>query len=260
MRFGVVIFPGSNCDRDCLYVMTDVLGQEAIPIWHRDSDLTDVDAIILPGGFSYGDYLRSGALASHSPVMQAVMEFAARGGLVLGICNGFQILLECGLLPGAMRRNMSLRFRCHPTYLRVETVDTPFTSRYLPGQVVQIPIAHGEGNYYIDAAGLDELVAHDQIVFRYCDSNGNLTDSANPNGSTAHIAGICNRERNVLGMMPHPERSSETLLGSADGRLIFTSMLDFLQKGNTQVAQQRLAAVQTRTESVDVKAQTPIAG
>jgi phosphoribosylformylglycinamidine synthase len=223
MKFGVVVFPGSNCDHDAYHVISKVIGQPVDFIWHRSTHLNGFDAVILPGGFSYGDYLRAGAIARFSPIMQAVTEFAARGGLVLGICNGFQILCESGLLPGALMRNRGLKFICKFVNLRVEATETPFTYLYKPGQVISIPIAHGEGNYYCDPETLEELEREDRIIFRYCDEHGELTDEANPNGSLDNIAGICNRDRNVLGMMPHPERASEEILGSSDGRTLFQS-------------------------------------
>jgi len=230
MRFGVVVFPGSNCDHDAFHVLSTVLGQPTDSIWHESADLGCFDAVVLPGGFAYGDYLRTGAIASHAPVMQAVKQFAARGGLVLGICNGFQILLEAGLLPGAMLRNRRLKFLCRDVHLRVETTTTPFTSACQAGQVLRLPIAHMEGNYFCDADTLAALERNGQIVFRYATPAGEVVDSeeANPNGALANIAGICNAERNVLGLMPHPERASEPLLGSADGRLIFESMISSL--------------------------------
>jgi len=227
LKFGVVVFPGSNCDADCHYVVGDVLGQPVEYIWHESQDLSGLDCVILPGGFSYGDYLRTGAIARFSPVMRAVERFAGAGGLVLGICNGFQILLEAGLLPGAMRKNESLRFQCHDTYLRVENASTPFTQKLKPGQVLKIPIAHSDGNYYADERTFRELEEKGQIVFRYCDPEGRVTRAANPNGSLGNVAGLINREGNVLGMMPHPERAAEHQLGSADGRLIFESILAF---------------------------------
>ncbi len=228
MRFAVVVFPGSNCDVDCYRALADVMGQEADYVWHRETDLSRYDCVVLPGGFSYGDYLRAGAIAGQSPVMEAVRKFAARGGLVLGICNGFQILLEAGLLPGAMRRNESLRFECGDVYLRVER-ETPFTHSLGEGDVLRLPIAHAEGNYFIEPEGLEDLEAHDQIVFRYCDSRGRITPAANPNGSVANVAGVCNRRGNVLGMMPHPERYVEAVLGGEDGRLLFGSAISFLR-------------------------------
>jgi phosphoribosylformylglycinamidine synthase len=228
MKFGVVVFPGSNCDHDTYHVISKVIGQPVDFIWHRQSTLNDCDAVILPGGFSYGDYLRTGAIARFSPVMGAVKEFAARGGLVLGICNGFQILCEAGLLPGALLRNANLKFICEHVNMRVETTDTPFTNRCQRGQVLSVPIAHGDGNYYCDAATLAELQRENRIIFRYADENSNVTNEANPNGSLDNIAGICNRERNVLGLMPHPERASEMLLSSQDGRIVFFSLADTL--------------------------------
>jgi phosphoribosylformylglycinamidine synthase subunit PurQ / glutaminase len=228
MKFGVVVFPGSNCDHDTYHVISKVIGQPVDFIWHRESVLCDYDAVILPGGFSYGDYLRSGAIARFSPVMGAVKEFAGRGGIVLGICNGFQILCEAGLLPGALMRNSNLSFICEHVNVRVEETETPFTSRCQRGQVLSIPIAHGDGNYFCDADTLAELKSENRIVFRYSDAAGNVKPEANPNGSLDNIAGICNRERNVLGLMPHPERASEELLCSADGRIIFSSLADTL--------------------------------
>jgi phosphoribosylformylglycinamidine synthase len=216
MRFGVVVFPGSNCDHDAWYAVNRNLGQKADFIWHDSHDLGDVDAVILPGGFSYGDYLRCGAIAKFSPVMGAVRRFAAEGGLVLGICNGFQILVECGLLPGALIRNRGLKFACREVQLRTETINSPFTASLSPGQVLHMPIAHGEGCYYADERTLDELEAEDRIAFRYVD---------NPNGSLRDIAGVLNRDRNVMGMMPHPERATEPLMGSSDGLRIFESMV-----------------------------------
>ena len=225
MRFGVVIFPGSNCDTDAWHALHDVMGQETRYVWHHETDLRDYDCVILPGGFSYGDYLRTGAIARFSPVMNAVSEFADRGGLVIGICNGFQILLEAGLLPGAMMRNQGQLFICRYVNVRVESTNSPYSRAVTQGAVLRIPIAHGEGNYYCDAATLAELKANDQIIFRYCDADGNLTPEGNPNGSLDSIAGICNKQRNVLGMMPHPERCSDPILGSADGRRVWESLL-----------------------------------
>jgi phosphoribosylformylglycinamidine synthase len=224
MKFGVVVFPGSNCDRDCSHVVENVIKQPCEFIWHKDSpSLAKFDALILPGGFSYGDYLRCGAIARFSPIMKSVIDFANGGGLVIGICNGFQILLEAGLLPGAMLRNKNLHFICKYVDLKVEETDTPFSAKYKKGQIVRIPIAHNEGNYFIDEAGLKKLKANRQIIFRY--------HGENPNGAIDDIAGICNEKRNVLGMMPHPERCSEDILGSEDGRLIFESMLvEFMKK------------------------------
>jgi phosphoribosylformylglycinamidine synthase subunit PurQ / glutaminase len=230
MKFGVVVFPGSNCDHDTYHVISKVIGQPVDFIWHKEQEIDRYDAIILPGGFSYGDYLRTGAIARFSPIMKSVVEFASAGGLVLGICNGFQILCETGLLPGALLRNHDLKFICEHINIRVEKTDTPFTSACSKGQVLSAPIAHGEGNYFCDQRTLDELEGEERIIFRYCDANGRITRESNPNGSLNNIAGICNRGRNVLGMMPHPERASESLLGSKDGRLILRSMADSLRE------------------------------
>jgi len=230
VKIGVLVFPGSNCDHDCQHVLQDVLGQQVEMIWHKEATVSGLDGIIIPGGFSYGDYLRTGAIARFSPVMNAVKEFAKNGGLVIGICNGFQILLEAGLLPGAMLRNRSLHFVCKDVQVRVENAATPFTGACQPGQVLTIPVAHAEGNYYTDPVTLAGLQANAQVVFRYCTSEGKVTVEANPNGSLDNIAGIRNAEGNVLGMMPHPERSAEELLGNADGRLVLMSMLESLKK------------------------------
>lgn len=230
MKFGVVVFPGSNCDYDTLYAVRDVFEQEAEFLWHKDHDLRSADCIILPGGFSYGDYLRSGAIARFSPLMQEVREFALKGGLVLGICNGFQVLLELGLLPGAMLRNKDLKFLCRHVHLRVDNAETPFTRAGEEGQVLRIPIAHFDGNYFIDEAGQAEIEHNRQAVLRYCDEQGRLTDEANINGSLGHIAGLINTQGNVLGMMPHPERASEHLLDSEDGRIIFRSIIEHFKE------------------------------
>ena len=224
MKFGVIVFPGSNCDHDAYHVISKHVGQPVDFIWHRDTDLSSYDAVIIPGGFSYGDYLRAGALARFSPVMTSVQQFAAQGRFVLGICNGFQILCEAGLLPGALIRNRDLHFICDHVHMRVESTDTPFTNELPRGSVLHIPIAHAEGNYVCDDATLAELKREDRIIFRYCDERGEATDAANPNGSRDNIAGICNQARNVLGLMPHPERACEDLLGSSDGRDIFRSL------------------------------------
>ncbi len=226
MSFAVVVFPGSNCDRDCFHVIDKVLGQPVDYIWHRDHEIPDgIDCVIVPGGFSYGDYLRSGAVAKMSPIMDAVARFARAGGKVLGICNGFQILLEAGLLPGAMQRNTSLEFICKPVHLRCATRRTAFTGSLSEGQVLQIPIAHAEGNYFIDDDGLERLQDNAQIVFQYANAMGEVTVGANPNGSVHNIAGICNEAGNVVGMMPHPERAAESILGSVDGLALFESVL-----------------------------------
>jgi len=224
MKFGVVILPGSNCDHDALHVASDVLGAEAVPLWHKDTDLKGADCVIVPGGFAYGDYLRAGALAKFAPIMEPIRRHADAGGLVIGICNGFQVLTEVGLLPGALMRNQHLRFLGRDVHIRVEETDTPFTSEFTRGQIFRAPIAHGEGNYYADEETLDALERNGQVIFRYCDKEGRLTSEANPNGSARSIAGICNRARNVVGLMPHPERCSESLLGNADGLLIFKSI------------------------------------
>ncbi|MDD4172436.1 MAG: phosphoribosylformylglycinamidine synthase subunit PurQ [Syntrophomonas sp.] len=230
MKFGVVVFPGSNCDGDCYNVVKDVLCQEADYIWHKETAVTGYDALILPGGFSYGDYLRTGAIARFSPIMPAVIDFAHQGGLLLGICNGFQILLEAGLLPGVMLRNRSLKFICDKVYLKVKRNDTPFSNKLQPNEVINVPIAHGEGNYFCDAETLAELQGENRILFTYCNSNGQEENAFNPNGSVANIAGIINKQGNVLGMMPHPERCSEQILGGTDGYNIFASMLQSFQE------------------------------
>jgi len=225
MRFAVIVFPGTWSDSDCHYVFTDILGQPADYVWHRQSDLSQYDCVVLPGGFSYGDYLRTGAIARFSPVMEAVVRHAEAGKPVIGICNGFQILCEAGLLPGALIRNESLQYRCLWVNLRVENADTTFSAACRPGQVLAIPISHGEGRYYADAETLARLEAERRVVFRYCDAAGQATAAANPNGSTDNIAGIINARGNVLGMMPHPERACEALLGGEDGLYIWRSIL-----------------------------------
>ena len=225
MRFAVIVFPGSNCDHDAYHAAKHVLGQEAEFVWHKESDLRGADAVILPGGFSFGDYLRTGAIARFSPVMDAVKRFAAAGGPVIGICNGFQILLEAGMLPGAMLRNTGLKFRCEHVYVRVEQTDTPFTLACRPHQVLRLPIAHGEGNYFATPDELRTLEQNRQIVFRYVDATGAVTEEANPNGSIESIAGICSERRNVVGLMPHPERACELSVGSADGLVMFESVV-----------------------------------
>jgi phosphoribosylformylglycinamidine synthase I len=224
LKFGVIVFPGSNCDHDAYHVISKHVGQPVDFIWHRDTDLRSYDAVIIPGGFSYGDYLRAGALARFSPVMNSVKEFAAQGNLVLGICNGFQILCEAGLLPGALIRNRELHFICEHVSVRVESANTPFTHELKSGEVLRMPIAHADGNFVCDDDTFAELRENDRIIFRYCDQHGQLTDAANPNGSRDHIAGICNSQRNVMGLMPHPERACEDLLGSSDGREVFRSL------------------------------------
>ena len=221
----MVVFPGSNCDEDCRYVLEEVMGQKVRRVWHKERDLSGLDGVVLPGGFSYGDYLRCGAIARFSPVMKEIVRFAAKGKPVLGICNGFQILLEAGLLPGAMLRNTSLHFICRHVHVKVENSKTPFTEVLRKGEVLTLPIAHNEGNYFADRQTLGALREDGQIVFRYCDRKGDVSHQANPNGSLENIAGICNRQRNVLGMMPHPERASEVVLGSTDGQKIFESLI-----------------------------------
>ena len=231
MKFAIIVFPGSNCDHDAHHAAVNVLGQEADLVWHKDTDLRGADVVILPGGFAHGDYLRTGAMARFSPIMREVQAFAARGGPVLGICNGFQVLLESGLLPGAMLRNRKLKFQCEQVHVRVEQTDTPFTGACHHGQVLQIPIAHGEGNYFAEPEEIARLERNRQVVFRYSDADGNVRDEANPNGSAAAIAGICNEARNVVGLMPHPERACESILGSVDGLIIFESVLQHLRAG-----------------------------
>ena len=226
MKFGVVILPGSNCDHDAFHVATEVLGAQTEILWHKDTDLRGVDCVIIPGGFAYGDYLRAGALAKLAPIMTPIKEHARQGGLVLGICNGFQVLTEVGLLPGALLRNQHLRFICRDVFLRVENSDTPYTSSMNVGDVMRVPIAHGEGNYFADDATLDALERNRQVIFRYSDDKGVVSAEANPNGSARNIAGICNEGRNVLGMMPHPERCSEPILGNADGLRLFKSLVE----------------------------------
>ena len=225
MNFGVIVFPGSNGDHDALHAIGEVLDQPVRAIWHRETELGDVDCVVLPGGFAYGDYLRAGAIARFSPIMAAVERFARAGGPVLGICNGFQVLTEAGLLPGALLRNANLEFRCQWLHVRTERTDTPFTSGLREGQVLRLLVAHGEGRYFAAPDKLARLEANGQVIFRYCDANGELTAEANHNGSTHAIAGVCNERRNVVGLMPHPERSAEAILGGGDGRLLFESVL-----------------------------------
>jgi phosphoribosylformylglycinamidine synthase len=228
MKFGVLVFPGSNCDQDTYHVIAEMAKQPVTCLWHDSPDLQGCDAILVPGGFAYGDYLRTGAIAHFSPVMQSVKKFAAEGGPVLGICNGFQILCESGLLPGALLRNAGLKYICKQVHLRTETTNSPFTHKLKKGEVLRIPIGHMEGNYFCDAATLDALRAEDRVAFRYSTPEGTITPEANPNGSLDNIAGVLNEGRNVLGMMPHPDRSSEALLGSADGWKIFESLVETL--------------------------------
>ncbi|BER92842.1 phosphoribosylformylglycinamidine synthase subunit PurQ [Atrimonas thermophila] len=230
MRFGIVVFPGSNCDRDCFHVLHDVLGVETVYLWHATRDLKDCDCIVLPGGFSYGDYLRAGAIAAYAPIMLSIREFAEKGGLVLGICNGFQILVEAGLLPGVLLPNVGGHFICRWVYLRVENSDTPFTMRYAQGEVVKMPIAHQQGNFFVPPSVFEELERNNLIAFRYCDAQGRISPDANPNGSVGNIAGIVSPSGNVLGMMPHPERCAESILGSEDGKRLFQSIIQWLEE------------------------------
>ena len=239
MNFGVIQFPGSNCDQDAYHALVDIFGQPTRYIWHKNTTLGDVDCVVVPGGFSYGDYLRTGAIARFSPAMKAVMAYAESGGLVLGICNGFQILCEAHLLPGALIRNRGLKFRCEHIYVRIENADSPFTSTGRKGQVLRIPIAHGEGNYFAEPSVIEKLQREDRILLRYSTKDGAITDAANPNGSFDNIAGICNEGRNVFGLMPHPERASEILLGSEDGRVIFESILQHAKAGRHETVSVR---------------------
>ena len=236
MKFAELQFPGSNCDQDCVHVLRNVMGHSARLLWHKDTSVGDSDAAIVPGGFSYGDYLRTGAIARFSPVMQAVQAFAAQGGLVLGICNGFQILCEAGLLPGALIRNRSLQFRCEQVHLQTATTDSAFTNRVPAGKLLRVPIAHGEGCYFADPETLAGMRSRGQVLWRYVDAQGAATEAANPNGSVDNIAGVCNEGRNVAGLMPHPERASEDVLGCSDGRLIFESIIHSLQQRRSAVA------------------------
>ena len=229
MKFGVVIFPGSNCDEDIIYVLEKIMGQQVVRLWHKDHDLQGADFIVLPGGFSFGDYLRSGAIARFSPIMQEVIQFAAKGGYVLGICNGFQILTEAGLLQGALLHNENRKFICRNIYMKVQTANSLITSQIDLQRPLKIPIAHGEGNYFTDAATLTALYDNDQVLFKYCDESGNVTSDANPNGSLDNIAGICNIQRNVFGFMPHPERASDSLVANEDGLAIFESILSMVK-------------------------------
>ena len=231
MKFGIVVFPGSNCDQDMVHVLQEVMGADVIELWHKDHDLHGLgkgDCVIIPGGFSYGDYLRCGAIARFSPIMKSVIEFAENGGFVFGICNGFQVLCESGLLPGALLRNNNQLFICQNQYIKVASINSAITRNCIKGQVLNVPIAHAEGRYYADEKTLLEMEMNDQIIFRYCDKEGNVNDQTNPNGAINGIAGICNKQRNVFGMMPHPERASEAVLGNTDGRILFESILEIL--------------------------------
>lgn len=240
MKIGIVRFPGSNCDEDAFRAVTGVLKEQAVYLWHEETSPAGADAVILPGGFAHGDYLRTGAMAKLSPIMRSIQEFASKGGPVLGICNGFQVLTEAGLLPGALLRNRNREFICEWVYLRVENCETSFTSRYRENEIIRIPMAHGEGRYWIDEPGLAQLETNGQIVFRYCDESGKLTEQANLNGSTASIAGVCNKEKNVVGLMPHPERACETLLGGTDGLKLFQSLQHFFKMGPRLMAKKTL--------------------
>jgi phosphoribosylformylglycinamidine synthase I len=235
MKFAVLQFPASNCDQDCVHAVRS-LGHSSRLLWHKETSLGDADAVIIPGGFSYGDYLRTGAIARFSPVMQAVQKFADNGGLVLGVCNGFQILCEAGMLPGALVRNRDLQFHCEQVFLKTNHLDTPFTNKIPRDKILKIPIAHGEGCYFADEATLEKLKANRQILWQYCDVGGNLTEASNPNGSVLNIAGVCNERRNVAGLMPHPDRASEGLLGSDDGKWIFESVIAALEESRTKKA------------------------
>jgi phosphoribosylformylglycinamidine synthase I len=229
MKFGVVIFPGSNCDQDIIYVLEKIMRQQVVQLWHKDHDLQNVDFVVLPGGFSFGDYLRSGAIARFSPIMTEVINFAAKGGYVFGICNGFQILAEAGLVPGALLHNNNRKFICNNIYLKSQTSNSLITSQVDPAKALKIPIAHGEGNFFADADTLKMLNDNDQVLFRYCDAGGNITADANPNGAIENIAGVCNANRNVFGMMPHPERAADSLLANQDGLSIFESILSVVK-------------------------------
>lgn len=228
MKFGVVIFPGSNCDQDMIYVLGTIMGQEVVELWHKDRDLKGVDCVVLPGGFSYGDYLRSGAIARFSPIMNEVIAFAEKGGYVFGVCNGFQVLCESGLLPGALLHNTERKFNCSNVFIKAQTNDTLLTSKVPTSKALKIPIAHGEGRFYADEKTLREMNANNQILFRYCDENGEITPGSNPNGATENIAGVCNAGRNVFGMMPHPERASDPELSNTDGKVLFQSLLSLV--------------------------------
>ena len=228
MKFGVVIFPGSNCDKDIIFAIQNTIGQQVVELWHKDQDLQNCDVIFLPGGFSYGDYLRSGAIAKFSPIMKEVINFAENGGYLIGSCNGFQILTESGLLPGALLHNTNNKFICKNVYLKVNNHNSLITNQY-NGQAIKIPIAHGEGRFFADDITLEELEKNNQIIFKYCDKNGNISDDSNPNGSLVNIAGICNKNKNVFGMMPHPERAADPLLSNVDGVNLFKSILNYIK-------------------------------
>lgn len=230
MKFGVVIFPGSNCDEDMIYVLQEVMEQDVVRLWHKDTDLQGVDGVFIPGGFSYGDYLRSGALAKFSPIMESIVEFANKGGFVFGVCNGFQILCETGLLPGALLANDNQKFVCKNVYIKADNHDNMLTSEINTSKALKIPIAHGEGRYYADGKTISEMRKNEQILFRYCDEFGQLSEEFNPNGSEENIAGVCNKEKNVYGMMPHPERAADDELGNTDGMVIFQSILKNIKK------------------------------
>jgi phosphoribosylformylglycinamidine synthase subunit PurQ / glutaminase len=236
VKFAVVVFPGSNCDHDAYHAVTHVLGQDAAFVWHKDTSLGGADAVILPGGFAHGDYLRTGAIARFSPIMREVRSFAESGGPVLGVCNGFQVLLEAGLLPGAMLRNRSVQFRCEYVFVRVEQTNTPFTTGCRRGQVLKIPIAHGEGNYYAEPEIVEQLEKNGQVIFRYTTSAGEVSGEANPNGAVHNIAGLCNEGRNVVGLMPHPERACELSLGSSDGLVVLESVVKYVMQGTVVAA------------------------
>jgi phosphoribosylformylglycinamidine synthase len=236
MKFAVIVFPGSNCDHDAYHAAHHVLGQDAAFVWHKETSLGGADVVVLPGGFAHGDYLRTGAIARFSPIMREVQQFADKGGPVLGICNGFQVLLEAGMLPGAMLRNRSVRFQCEHVFVRVEQTDTPFTNACHAAQILRIPIAHGEGNYYAEPDVIERLEKNRQVIFRYTTADGAVTPEANPNGSVANIAGICNDARNVVGLMPHPERACELALGSADGYVVLESAVKAVTQGMFAVA------------------------
>jgi phosphoribosylformylglycinamidine synthase subunit PurQ / glutaminase len=229
MKFGVIVFPGSNCDEDLVYVLDHIMGQEVVKLWHKDPDLKGCDFIFLPGGFSYGDYLRSGAIARFSPIMDSVVKHAHKGGFVMGICNGFQILTESHLLPGALIRNINQKFNCKNTFIKVENTNTLITSKFDPKKAYKIPIAHAEGRYFADDNTMQELKKNGQILFTYCNDQGSCEENSNPNGSLENIAGICNKNKNVFGMMPHPERASDPVLGNTDGKVLFDSILSLIE-------------------------------